>query len=384
MLIVNFFKIIISYLISRISKKYTHNWLICERGDDARDNGYWFYKYLNKEHEEIYSIYCIDDDSSDFRNINDIGSYVRYGSIAHGVAFFSADFLISTHPPLCIPPWQGIGVLEKIGLLKIKSKKVFLQHGITKDYIEALTVNKLHTDLFICGAQPEYEYILDNFGFDKRIVKYTGFSRFDNLHDSNLKQNNEKILLIMPTWRQWMSQIENQVEFEKSEYYCKFQSLLNNAELMNFIENEKWKIIFYPHYEVQKWITSFYSVSNNVIIADLNRFDVQKLLIKCNIAITDFSSIFFDIAYMKKPVIFYQFDYSEYRKNHYHQGYYRYEDGLGPVAYSEDKVIQLIIQVIEKGIDKKYIDKYNEFFPKRDNKNCMRIYNEIMEIKLYE
>ena len=30
------------------SAKYRELWLVCERGNDARDNGYWFYRYLKR------------------------------------------------------------------------------------------------------------------------------------------------------------------------------------------------------------------------------------------------------------------------------------------------------------------------------------------------
>ena len=35
-------------------------WLICEMSEMARDNGYAFYKYMKKNHPEIYTYYAID------------------------------------------------------------------------------------------------------------------------------------------------------------------------------------------------------------------------------------------------------------------------------------------------------------------------------------
>ena len=39
------------------SAKYRELWLVCERGNDARDNGYWFYRYLKEKHPEINARY---------------------------------------------------------------------------------------------------------------------------------------------------------------------------------------------------------------------------------------------------------------------------------------------------------------------------------------
>ena len=47
------------------SAKYRELWLVCERGNDARDNGYWFYRYLKEEHPEINARYVIETDSAD-------------------------------------------------------------------------------------------------------------------------------------------------------------------------------------------------------------------------------------------------------------------------------------------------------------------------------
>ena len=41
------------------SAKYRELWLVCERGNDARDNGYWFYRYLKEKHPEINARYVI-------------------------------------------------------------------------------------------------------------------------------------------------------------------------------------------------------------------------------------------------------------------------------------------------------------------------------------
>lgn len=46
--------------------------------------------------------------------------------------------------------------LETHGLLK--NKRVFLQHGITKDKISFGYYSISRADLFVCAAQPEYEF----------------------------------------------------------------------------------------------------------------------------------------------------------------------------------------------------------------------------------
>ena len=47
-------------LIFRLNNKLKHKkiWIVCENGETARDNGYWFYKYI-KENKKDISCYSV-------------------------------------------------------------------------------------------------------------------------------------------------------------------------------------------------------------------------------------------------------------------------------------------------------------------------------------
>ena len=59
----------------------------------------------------------------------------------------------------------------------IKSKSIFLQHGITLSNAKWLYYKNTKKRLFICGAKPEYEYIKKQFGYPEENLKYLGFAR---------------------------------------------------------------------------------------------------------------------------------------------------------------------------------------------------------------
>ena len=42
------------------NEKYKDIWLISERGTEAKDNGYWMFKYIRENHPEINVYYLID------------------------------------------------------------------------------------------------------------------------------------------------------------------------------------------------------------------------------------------------------------------------------------------------------------------------------------
>ncbi len=363
--------------IKKINNENT--WVIAERGIDARDNGVYMFKYIRENHPNIDVKFIISNDSPDYKKVKEIGEIVEFGSKEHYILFLTAGFLISTHL-MGFSPDRGLFCkLCKSNLLNLNGKIVSLKHGITKDKIAALNPKYTKVDLLIAGAKPEYEYMIKEMGFSEKNLKNTGFARFDGLISNPKNQ-----ILIMPTFRKWIDYIKYD-EFKKTKYFSFFQSLLNNRKMIDTLEKQNIKLIFYPHQEFQKYLQLFSTRTSNIILASNKNFDVQKLLVESQLLITDYSSVFFDFAYMRKPVIYYQFDVKEYRKNHYKEGYFEYErDGFGSVYYEEDKVVDKIIEYIKDDftIEKKYLNKINNFFTYDDRKNCERIFNEIKKIAL--
>ena len=198
-----FLKLIAASIVSKMlyimNKKYRHIWIISERGDDARDNGYFFYKYICEQHPEIDIYYIIKSESADFNKIKSIGEWIEYGSFKHFIFYKLAQIRISSSM------WGGdlpcADYFYKLRKYMSRNKKfVFLKHGIVKDYLPQHSIDNSRPDIYICGAAPEYEYVLNNFGHPKHVIQYTGLARFDNLH--NIRTNNQ--ILIMPTFRMWL------------------------------------------------------------------------------------------------------------------------------------------------------------------------------------
>ena len=114
-------------------------------------------------------------------------------------------------------------------------------------------------------------------------------------------------------------------------------------------------------------------------------YDVQTLLMESSMLITDYSSVYFDFAYMKKPILYYQFDYDRYRKGQYQEGYYSYErDGFGLVVRDELTLIEEIEKIVKNNFtfEEKYSNRVDDFFEFRDNKNCLRTYDAISKMKI--
>ncbi|WP_186305442.1 CDP-glycerol glycerophosphotransferase family protein, partial [Campylobacter coli] len=105
---------------------------------------------------------------------------------------------------------------------------------------------------------------------------------------------------------------------------------------------------------------------------------LQELFCNSSLMITDYSSVAFEMAYLNKPVIYYQFDHEEFFSSHtYQKGYFNYKkDGFGPVVKDEEKLFKELENLIRNdckpfGI---YKDNIDSTFAFKDGKCCERNY----------
>ena len=90
---------------------------------------------------------------------------------------------------------------------------------------------------------------------------------------------------------------------------------------------------------------------NDTICLVRDGIDYQEEFQKNALLITDFSSVAFDFAYLKKPVIYAQFDRDTFFQGQvYDKGYFDYErDAFGPVCYDYEATVHTIIRYVENG-----------------------------------
>lgn len=355
----------------KISKKEL--WLVCETQFTARDNGYVFYKYMKENHKDINCWYAIDYNCSDYNKVKHFGNIIKWSSLKHYFYYMSATKNLSSHKEG--NPNQTLFTILHL-YLRLYNNRVFLQHGITKDDAEMFYYKNTKFRYFICGAKKEYEFIKEKFGYPLGNVVYTGFARFDNLH--NIKTKNQ--ILLIPTWRRWFELTSDKESFIKTDYFKLWNSFINNSKLKQFLKRKNVELIFYPHSQMKKFIDCFEVSCDNIKLIN-NEIDLQVLLKESSLMITDYSSVYMDFAYMRKPVIYYQFDYSKYRNSHFKEGYFSYEkDGFGIVLDDENKLVDEVIKTVKNNykIEDKYLNRMNSFFEINDANNCERIYRVLL------
>ena len=360
--------------ISKLLYGRKNRWIICERKSEAQDNGYIFYKYLKSNHPEIKPFYIIDKNCADAKKFGRDDKLINYGSLSHLMAAIGSRVCISTQL-FGYAPW--IVFATYLRRKRVHNKHIFLQHGIIKNDHRGLHGDVCKSlDIFICGAFPEFRYISEKFEYYQGVPKYTGLARYDLL-PFNLTRTKDQIL-IMPTWRANLRNLTKD-DFYQSDFYREWNKILTNKMLLDACRSKRLKIKFYLHHEMQQFSDLFNS--NDVVdVLKYGELTVQQLLIDSKLLITDFSSVYFDFAYMGKPEIFFQFDEATFNTNHYEKGYFDYrKDGFGDVLTNSDNVIESIKKYIENGfqVEEFYSRKTKDFFHFHDSNNCQRIYEAI-------
>lgn len=361
----------------RFSKKYKNLWIVSERPDEARDNGYWLYKWILENKPDTNIRFVLSRKSVDYEKMPRKDLIIEPNSAKHYIYYILSSYSVSTHmhgacpgKSFCIPflPFMR------------RKKTVFLQHGIIKDSV----VLRGKLDAVVASAEKEKEMITRANPKYENKVHITGLCRYDQLIDSS-KDNKEKLILVMPTFRKWLrdvGRLKNADEvFKETEYYKHWNEFLNSKELNTIVKTNKAKVIFFPHKEMQELAHNFVVKNKSTIIGKPGEFDVQNLLRNASVLVTDYSSVFLDFVYMNKPVIFFQFDQQDFFSKHYSSSGDPYP--FGDIFKNAQDVATELSKTIKRGYTMKpnYKNDAKAFYKFRDKKNCERNYNLVMEPK---
>ena len=381
-------KAILVHLLFYCIRPFVHKpiWLIMDRPDKADDNGEVFYRYLLEQSTcKARAYFAIRKGTMDYERLQDLGNIVDCSSAKYKFLFLFAEYFISSQADdEVINPFHGYrSSYKSLNMPKF----IFLQHGIIMNDL-ADWLNPFNKNIFgfITSVTKEYQYIINNFGYAEGNVWLTGLPRFDRLTDRT-----QQVITIMPTWRKALrprkNSEDNNENFLKSEYYNFYSSLLLNSKLQDEAEKSGYTIQFKIHPSLEEY-QELFQMNNGVKIVDQGK-SYRDIYAESALIVTDYSSAVFDFAYLKKPVIYAQFD-EEYFFSGAHtvkRGYFDYRrDGFGEVETTLDGVVGRIIEYMNNDCQMKdvYRQRVDDFFYYHDKNNCKRIYDKLMSESDYE
>ncbi|MDD5950112.1 MAG: CDP-glycerol glycerophosphotransferase family protein [Lachnospiraceae bacterium] len=348
----------------------------------AQDNGYYFFRYCMDNRKEAeknaHFYYVIDKKSPDYEMVKEYGRrVVPFLSIRHMIYLQAAKLLISTDSKAHAYAWRQKGSVLYDCILE--KKNVFLQHGV----IGLKNITKMYQknsnagcDLFIASSEKEKEIIHQKLKYPNKDIVITGLARWDVLQDRPSGRNE---ILVMPTWRSWLDSVSDE-EFCKSSYFNHYEELLTNARLLGLLEREDLYLTFYLHPIVRKYIHDFHVTNERIQLIPFGQKPLNEIIMRSRLMITDYSSASWDMFYLKKPVIFYQFDVEDYTD--IHGSYMDFEKDLfGDRANTIEELTACIQKAVHQGykLDDAYLEKWDKAFAYVDNNNSKRILQKIQK-----
>lgn len=341
------------------------------------------FEYLKEHHPEYKMYWSIDPRYGASFQGKDVETLDRFSLKWLLVMARAKYWVFNSRMPAWIPKpvhtiylqtWHGTP-LKKLaadmdevhmpGTTTEKYKKNFLNESSRWDYL--ISPNQYSTEIFRRA-----------FDFKKEMIE-SGYPRNDFLYNNNndetihsLKRKmnippDKKVILYAPTWR------DN--EFYQVGKY-KFNLKLD-LDLMREKLGKDYVVLLRMHY----------LIAENLDLSPYEGFaydfsqheDIRELYLISDLLITDYSSVFFDFANLKRPMIFYVYDIEQYR-DQLRGFYFDFEKGApGPLVKTTEECISEILRIeqAERPLPDNFEGFYGKFCYLESGESSKRVVDKI-------
>lgn len=381
----------IAQLVARmpfIQSRLSDAWVLMDRDINANDNAEHLFRYLRAKRRRINAWFVVKKGTGDWKRLKDAGykRVIPFGSFRWKVLCLCASKIVSSHADSYVYyPFARRGYWDW--------KFVFLQHGVIKDDLSRWLNGKPISGM-LTTAQPEYDSVVgdgNNYELTAKEVALTGLPRHDRLRKLSETSGSKNLILVMPTWRQYLfgSQVRGTAHRElkpdamESEFVQQWREFLFSARLKQLVEKSNSQLVFVPHPNLAMH-RELVDIPDYADLKTYSDFDVQKYLAEARLVITDYSSLAFEAALIRTPVAYFHFDSDRVFGGQHiaRAGYFSYEsDGFGPVCKTPETLLDAAAYLLERGsLTKTYAERVERFFGERVNDACEAAVRFIREI----
>ena len=346
-------------------------------GDYYSDSPKYIYEYLYDNYNDDYEFVWVMSKKKKGIYGNPL-QLKRFSLKYYKLIATSKYWVINTRQPtrlvkrpeqVLLSTWHGTPLkrlgydMDNIYLNNPRTKETYIRDSAMWDYF--VSPNHFSTEIFRRA-----------FAYDGQIIE-TGYPRNDILYnatDDKINQIKEdlnlpkdkKVILYAPTWR------DNEAyDFSKVRFKLKLE-----LDKLEKAVGDEYIILVRNHYLITDSDVDDYKD----FAVDVSRYeDIAELYLISDILITDYSSVFFDYANLKRPMLFYMYDLDQYENEL--RGFYIdiHNDLPGPILKTTEEVIDALrnIEDISNQYALKYDEFYNRFCSLEDGNASKRIYDEV-------
>ena len=329
-------------------------------------------------------VFAVSRRSPDYLELRRVGECVDVGSFWYKVLFLASDALISAYrTPVQRRPFPKKTADLLRGFFSRRYRFFYLRHGISLcDQSNEIGRSYLNARVLFSSVVAEYnETRRDVYGYADCNVKLCGMARYDKLYDAK-----EKNVTFMPTWRAYLTEgagsdaLLDRESFRSTPFCVQYKAVLGDSAFAAACRNAGYRVRVMLHPNMRTALPELgLDTSVEVIPSNMSYRDVFA---SSGLLVTDYSSVAFDMAYLHKPVLYYQFDREDFFSRQYEKGYFDWErDGFGEVETTPYALKARVLEYLESGcqMKPKYVERVEKFFAFTDKNNCKRVYEAILE-----
>lgn len=360
---IQYWRFLDKYIFQKMPTK--ENWVFVESffGKSYSDSPKYLYEYLYDTYGNKYRyIWCLNKRAPEMKGHPSICKrhtlrYVYYTSRAK-------YFICNTRQPgwfkkrpnvIYLETWHGTPLkklafdLDDIHAASQDHKKLFYRQGKAWNYL--ISDNRFSTDVFERA-----------FCFPREKIIEIGYPRNDILYAPNKDEiakevkrefgipEDKRVILYAPTWR------DNQF-YSKGKY--KFTLALDLDRMRKEFGKDS-VILLRTHYYIADILDL--SSYDGFVYNGSQYNDISRLYLASDICITDYSSVFFDFANLRRPMLFFAYDYEDY-KGEIRGMYFDMNKELpGPILQTNDELVEALHNMDE--VTEKYKERYDKFYEK--------------------
>jgi CDP-glycerol glycerophosphotransferase len=334
---------------------------------------------MRREHPEFSIYWVINRDSPDVEKAMAIGPVLFADCFKTYVRAFLAQVHVISHGIHDVPGcWsqhsaRAIKVRVGHGLTALKRTKPRFGHSDT-------SANAIFDLIPVCS---EFERVHKlEWGIDPRRLVITGIPRFDTLLALRRKlPSHPRRVLYMPTWRDGSAGAS---DWRSTAFFQGVRKFLKHPTLRMVLSRRDGELRVFFHMNMARHADQVREDIDDDRIQIVTDSDPQRLFVECGALITDYSSVAWDVLYLNKPVMLYQFDRDDFEACR--GGYLAADELPGPVATTAEGMIQILDDYLSEKLASQsdLIERTEQWqkkaFAFRDDRNCERVVAEILKL----
>ncbi len=381
----HFYRTINLYLFQRMKQK--DNWIVFESfvGRNYSGQPKYIYRYLQKNQGKKYRYIWVVNDKK-IKIDGKCKKIKRFGLRYYYYMTRSKYWVNNMRQPHSYKKRPGQIMLETWHGTPLKKLVFDMEdvHSASPEYKQIVYEQSRDWDYLLSDNPFSTEKFQSCFLYDREKILELGYPANDPLYDGELDKKamrlkkklgipqDKKVILYAPTWR-------DDNRYGAGEY--KFELKLDWNRLYAELGKE-YVILLRMHYWVVDRLKTEGLEGFLFNVSDYS--DVTDLYIISDICITDYSSVFFDYANLRRPILFYMYDLEKYRDML--RGFYLdiYKDLPGPVLTEESQLIDAIknIERTTEAYQKRYQIFYDRFCGIDDGNAAKRVCETVFYNKI--